>query len=136
MAKENIEVLDLTTNLNNFTKQFDVCALSVNGKCELEEQLDELESTDKKLYLRVKNMFKKVAETNKGPDRYKNNTTICHQIEGKIFQLTVGQARILYYRVKGKMIICCFIFTKKTKKTPRWVINKAVDHHKKYGDKL
>jgi hypothetical protein len=65
----------------------------------------------------------------------------CHQIDknNKIWEFIAGDIRVTWFYTKGKIIICSEGLIKKSKKTPKKVIDKAVNlkklYKQEYGEK-
>lgn len=56
-----------------------------------------------------------------------------HRVEGKIYQLSSGAYRVMYF-LDGEDIVIVHAFRKKSRKTRRSAINRALDHRTRYFD--
>lgn len=63
------------------------------------------------------------------------STEQCHLIDKneKIFELIAGKLRVPFFKLdSGKVVLCTHVFLKKTQKTPKKEVDKAVRLKKKY----
>jgi phage-related protein len=60
------------------------------------------------------------------------NTDICHQIQDEIYEFIQGRLRILWFYDRGRLIICSHGFVKKSQKTPRNEISRAIAEKDRY----
>lgn len=66
----------------------------------------------------------------KGPQRLPED--ICHQIADGIWQFAAGKLRLAWFYDDGKLIVCTHGFVKKTQKTKKSDIQRAVEAKKLY----
>lgn len=108
---------------------YPICAIEIDEQC---LYLDEFikHSNDASFVKHAQGMvklFEKVATNPQGPRCL--NDDQCHQIDkkNKIWQFTKGRLRVLWFYGDGKLIVCSHVFVKRTKKTPKAELNKAVN---------
>lgn len=66
----------------------------------------------------------------KGPQRLPED--ICHQIADDIWQFATGRLRLAWFYDEGKIIVCTHGFVKKSQKTKKSDIQRAVEARKLY----
>lgn len=64
------------------------------------------------------------------------NDKICHTIDKEhgIWQISKGRIRLLWFYDEGRCIICTHAFLKKSQKTPKATIAKAIKLQKQYHE--
>jgi len=103
-------------------------ACTPRGDCLLLDFLNELQGDRQKQASKMLLLLARMAQT--GPPR---RVEICHQIQGPIWQLTVGKLRVFwFYGTARKLIICTHGYTKGTSKTPKQHIIKALGVYELY----
>jgi len=103
--------------------RYSVYAIGKNpDDCPLLEFLAELEANLHKDRDRMLALFIRVAEHG-----VPENMDISHQIQGKIYELIQGRLRVLWFYGEGRAVICTGGFIKKSRKTPRREIARAIE---------
>ena len=95
--------------------KFSVYAIgdSQNG-CESRNFLSTLGANLQREGIRMLVCINRMAE--RGPDF---SPDVCHQVEEKLYQLSQGSLRVLWFYDRDRIIICTHGFIKKTRKTPK-----------------
>ena len=99
--------------------------------CSLIDDFSDIEATYEASRNRLLEYFKQVASG--GPQAL--NTAQCHQVDAnnKIYEFIAGRLRVLFFQsTTGRMVVCTHMFLKKTQKTPRKEVSKAIRAKKDY----
>lgn len=103
--------------------RYSVYAIGRNpDDCDLLDFLAGLEANLHKDRDRMLALFERVAEHG-----VPENTDISHQIQGKIYEFIQGRLRVLWFYDEGRTVICTGGFIKKSRKTPRREITRAIE---------
>lgn len=110
------------------TGRWSVYAVGADDEsCELFDFLDRLDPGFTPSVQRFRALIRHIVNDPHGPRNLPDS--ISHHIEGEIWQLTAGRLRVLWFydsRHRGVMI-CTQGFLKKTNKTPRAELERAVE---------
>lgn len=97
------------------------------GDCPLLDFLNQLPPNLEKDARKTARLLERVSDH--GPPR---KTTISHQISGPIWEFIRGRIRLLWFYDEGKTIILSQAFVKKSQKTPRSEIDRALAAYGRY----
>lgn len=92
-------------------------------------ELDERYSND---IDRLMSLFDTIAHDNEGPRLLPKEKS--HEIGKEIWEFISGRLRIAWFYDQNKIIICSHGFVKKSQKTPKNEIKRAVSYKAKYFD--
>ena len=102
--------------------------------CDLLEWIAKLDAKYQKSRERLFAILDMVAGKHQGPRLLADD--ICHQInkENQIYEFIAGSLRLLWFYspLERKVIICTNVFLKKSRKTPKKEIEKAIGIKKRY----
>ena len=99
--------------------------------CSLIEDFNDIEATYEKSRDRLLEYFKYVASGG----LQALNSAQCHQIDAnnRIYEFIAGKLRVLFFQsARGNLVVCTHVFLKKTQKTPRKEVSKAIRARKEY----
>jgi phage-related protein len=90
------------------------------GDCDL---LDFLEGLDGKLVKdgdRLLRLLQRIAD-----EGIPRNTEISHKLDGDVWELIQGDLRLLYFRDRGRVVVCSHALVKRGRKVPRGDVDQA-----------
>jgi phage-related protein len=105
-------------------KEYDVSAITVDGRCYVIEFIEQLELDEQAKLL---SLLERTADY--GPPR---NTEKFKKLEGDIWEFKSYQVRILCFFDRGQIIIATHGFKKKRDKTPKREIERAERMREEY----
>lgn len=98
-----------------------------DGTCPLMVALQTLEQKgDEQAIARILALLKLVAERPDSPSGLGEEKTKLLDSESRIMEFKAGQFRIPYFYEKNHIILCTHMFRKKSRRTPRSEIEKAI----------
>lgn len=92
-------------------RSFTVCALSIDGNCQVDDFLNDLERDQPKEYVGIMALIERAAEN--GPPK---NTEKCNPVGDGLFELKHLHTRVLFFYQPGRIILCSHGFWKPNKK--------------------
>lgn len=107
-----------------------------HGQCELLVFLENLNAQSQAAIERLMSFIDMASRESQGPNCFDDG--ISHYVDqnNKIFEFVAGRLRLLWFYspTERKIIICSHAFLKKTNKTPKSDIRKAIKLKKDYED--
>lgn len=110
-----------------------VVAISEGMECPLRRFLMEAEPNYRRHADRMRGLIEHAASVPRGPIEL--GDAVCHQVDARhqIYEFIKGPLRVLwFYGEGGKLVICSGGFVKKSQKTPRHEIDRAVEAQRNY----
>jgi len=103
-----------------------VARIDHRDRCQVEEELNALASDPKTQAVATRLQAVWAAIPREGPHMLPVETYHCVDTENEIYEFIKGRYRVLCFRLNGRMVVAACVFMKKTQRTPRREVNRAI----------
>lgn len=115
--------------------QYIISAIMCDDCCPIEDSFTRSDSNYEKNYIGLLDMLDRAAKC--GLQQFSSEQSHLINSDPKIFEFIRGKLRLIYFHGKGNMIVVCTeIIVKKTQKSNKKVVNKAISAYKEYFESI